>query len=142
MGPRLHYEGPEPSADSWSVRPVIRMPPIPCIKTSIRSTGSLGFRITGLRLHTKGVKFGTVIELSEPCLDMTNYGRLANCSQLIFNSDEVYPFTGQYSVEVLWRTLVPDQLQSSSSRHSGRFLSCLGQVSYSKRCEAGNPVWN
>jgi hypothetical protein len=66
------------------------------------------FRMDWGILCLHGIQVGTITMLSEPCLDMTNYGHFERCAQLILGCQEIYPATGQSRVEVLWRTILLD----------------------------------
>ena len=59
-------------------------------------------------LCVHSLQIGKVKALSEPCLDMTNYGHFEQCAQLILQCNQTYHATGQDRVEVLWRTILLD----------------------------------
>lgn len=78
------------------------------IPRSRSSENHAPFSIDGGELSVYGTALGTVAEAGESGHDLVERGRLEGCTKMMLNIDEIYPFTGQDRVELLWRTLICD----------------------------------
>jgi hypothetical protein len=74
------------------------------------------FSIDGGELSIYSTALGTIAEAGGSGHDLVERGRLEGCAKMMLKIDEIYPFTGQDRVEVLWRTLICDVDVSSRSQ--------------------------
>jgi hypothetical protein len=82
--------------------------------SGLESSDGGHFRIDGNELYLNAIQIGSIIAISEPCLDFTNKGHFELAAALLLKCPAVYGPTGQSRIEAFWRTLILDMDEFNS----------------------------